>query len=432
MRYTLNNFKKAVRRGSLIILLGLSLGGCESLDFANPNSPSVESATLRTLIAGAEAGMRVDYAIYLQEVSVVGREAYYFEPADPRYTGELLTGEIDPGGFLLNRPWSARYNVVKNATILIDKVASSDLNTAEQAGINGFAGTIIAYQLLLNLNLMDENGIKLDFSGVLDNFATKDESFTAIEKYLDDAATDLGNAGSSFWFELSSGFAGYDTPATFLTFNRAIRARVAVYQQDWAAALTALDASFLDAAGSLNEGVYHVYSSGAGDQINEIYENPEASFVKFMVHPSFEADADTNDTRLDAKSFKRGTSTLFNELTSDRSVTIVTGSSDPLPIIRNEELILLRAEANIGSGNYTLAQADIDIIRAEYGLAASVTLTATNAVDLLLYEKRYSLFCEGHRWVDMRNYSKLGDLPTDLPAHAVPTNFPRPETEVSG
>ena len=48
--------------------------GCEDLDFPDPNAPSTDVATVQTLVTGAEAGMRSSYALYLREVSSVGRE----------------------------------------------------------------------------------------------------------------------------------------------------------------------------------------------------------------------------------------------------------------------------------------------------------------------------------------------------------------------
>jgi len=413
------------------LLLLLTLAACESLDFADPNSPVIESATIQSLITGAEAGMRIDRDIFLAELSVVGREAYYFEPADPRYTGELLRDEVDPGGFLLTRFWSAHYNVIKNCNIILEK-AAEQLSGQDKAGVDGFAQTIIAYQLLLNLNALNENGIKLDFSGDLEvPFATKSASFAAIEGYLDDGFTDLGNAGNSFAFIVSEGFDGFNTPATFAEFNRALAARVAIYQSEWSNALTALGISFIDSGADLDLGVYNVYSTAANDLDNGVYENPDASFIKWMGHPDFETDAESGDTRYSSKVKIRSESTTFDDLTSNLGLTWLSSSTDPTPIIRNEELILLRAEANIGLANYSLAQADINVIRAAAGLG-SVTLDATNALDQVLHEKRYSLFLEGHRWVDMRRYNKLGELPLDRDGDVMIISFPRPETEVPG
>ena len=111
--------------------------------------------------------------------------------------------------------------------------------------------------------------------------------------------------------------------------------------------------------------------------------------------------------------------------------TVYTSPTASVPIIRNEELILLRAEANLGLNNIAQALVDINLIRTTSGgLAAySGPQTAAAVLDELLYNKRYSLLFEGHRWIDLRHYNKLGTMPKDLPAHKYFSRFPLPRAE---
>jgi hypothetical protein len=44
-------------------------------------------------------------------------------------------------------------------------------------------------------------------------------------------------------------------------------------------------------------------------------------------------------------------------------------------------------------------------------------------------QRRYSLYAEGHRWIDMRRYDRLDELPTDRPEDDVFVQFPIPLTE---
>jgi len=262
----------------------------------------------------------------------------------------------------------------------------------------------------------------------------EDEVFAEIKRLLDDGYADLKAAGSSFSFTLSSGFSGLDTPSTFAQFNRAIAARVAVYDDQWQNALDALEESFIDPSGDLDFGAYHVYSSGLNDQGSEMYEDPTASFIKLMAHPSFANDAESGDLRFASKVTVRDTSLpviTYDNLTSNLAPTMWSSNYDPVSIIRNEELILLRAEANIGLGNYSEAEADLNIVRSAAGLAPYSGTDASNALDRLLYEKRYSLFLEGHRLIDMRHYDRLDELPIDR-ADDVIVTFPIPETEIPG
>ena len=428
----INRIKTTIK--ILPIITVLFWVGCEDLDFMDPNNPTADTAVVQSLVTGAEAGLRVDIGVYLRNLLVVGREAYYLEPADPRYTGELMRGPIDPGGFLLNRPWSANYKVINNCVSLAE---SGDV------GASGVGKTFHAYALMRVLSLTDENGARLNYDGDINvAIATKPEVLAEIDSLLDGGYTDLSFAGSSFSFSLSSGFEGFDTPATFATFNRALRARAAVHQHDWATASTALDSSFLDESGDLDVGVYHVFSSGSNDQDNEMYESATADYVKLVLHPSYETDhaaADSSDVRYTSKITTRVDTSgnpdaiEYDDLTSALAPTIWSSSYDPIPIIRNEELILLRAEVDIGSGGNGLTQ--IDLVRTAHGLAGA----ASGGLDQLLYEKRYSLLFEGQRLQDMRHYDKLDELPLDrtgltdangmpIPDDAVVT-FPIPEAE---
>ncbi|MGZ3459192.1 MAG: RagB/SusD family nutrient uptake outer membrane protein, partial [Archangium sp.] len=104
-------------------------------------------------------------------------------------------------------------------------------------------------------------------------------------------------------------------------------------------------------------------------------------------------------------------------------------ATSPLPIIRNEELILLRAEAHIGLGQNAEAMDDLNVIRTRSGKLASIpeVLSGTTIVDELLKQRRYSLLFEGgHRWIDMRRYNKLNELPIDAPGQSVHAAFPIP------
>jgi hypothetical protein len=73
----------------------------------------------------------------------------------------------------------------------------------------------------------------------------------------------------------------------------------------------------------------------------------------------------------------------------------------------------------------------LDIIRNAHGLADYSGAVTTDAlVDELLYNRRYSLFAEGHRWIDLRRYDRLNTLPLDRPNDDVWDQFPRPISEV--
>jgi len=47
----------------------------------------------------------------------------------------------------------------------------------------------------------------------------------------------------------------------------------------------------------------------------------------------------------------------------------------------------------------------------------------------MLKQRRYSLFAEGHRCIDMRRYNRLDQLPLDRVSDDVWIQFPLPATE---
>ncbi len=437
------NTSRAFRLTMLIMIIPiLAFISCETLNISNPNAPSLDSASIQTLVTGVESDMRNGLRFYVEATMTLGREGYFFEPADPRFTGELLFGPIDAGGFLSQTPWTTRYRVIALCNELINRAAN--LSGAEQAGVVAYARTMRAYNLLMVLNYVDEDAqgraLRLNFDGDLSvAFASKQQAFDFIEADLNAGNTSLGSAGSSFSFKLTSGFAGFDTPATYSQFNRALAARVAVYRGNFNEALTALQASFLNPGGDLEKGVNHIYSTAAGDQTNPNFEIVTAAFVKLHAHQSFETDAEINnlgvvDSRFSSKTFKRTPADVFDELTSDLAAVIATSNTDPYPIIRNEELILLRAEANVGLGNFAAAEADMNIVRVAANLAPYTGTDASNGLDRVLHEKRYSLFGEGHRWVDMRRYGRLSQLPIDRPGRGDRhiTRMEIPLSEITG
>ena len=402
--------------------------GCEDLDFPDPNNPTDETATIQTLVTGAEAVMRQDLGVYLRDLLVVGREAYYLEPADPRYTGELLHGPIDPGGFLCYRPWQTAYKVIANCETIMGS-ANAD------AGAIGVAQTLHAYSLMRLVYLWDESGARLNYDGDINAaVATKAEVLAKIESLLDAGYSDLNSAGSAFSFSLSSGFDGFDTPAAFALFNRGLRARVAVHQNDWSAAQTALDnCSAWATSSDPDEGVYHAFSSGANDQGNEMYEDPTATTIKLVVHPTFYTDADAGDSRVSDNVVVRADTIIYDELESYLAPNLYSSSYDPVPIMRAIELQLLQAEVHIGNSDYSSAETIMNTIRTAAGVASYSGTDASNAVDRVLHEKRYSLFLEGHRLADMRHYGKTDELPIDRPDRGdTIVTFPIPETETPG
>lgn len=409
-------------------------------DYGNLNNPTVEDYLknptrdqLNNLVSGTESSMRNELGLYLDDIGVLGREMYRFSVADPRYTTDLLGANdatLNNTGFYITNVWTAKYRVVKNCNLLIEAATSSALITdTERKGYLGFAKTIKAYQLLLLLNLTGQNGIRIDVADAANPgpVVGYEAALSAINEILNEAKTDLSSA--DIIFPLSSGFDNYKNAEGLIAFNRALAARVAVYREDWDGALDNLSESFYDINGSLSAGIFHVFGTGSGDQLNSAFFPQNQAGEVRAAHPSFATDISPDDDRI-TKASLRASPASNTGLSSNRDVWVYTSSTSKVPVIRNEELILIKAEAEIQLEHFDLAEDALNIIRNAHGLNDYSGAQTTEAmIDELLYQRRYSLFFEGHRWIDMRRYNRIDELPVDRVGDERWTAFPLPNTE---
>ena len=236
---------------------------------------------------------------------------------------------------------------------------------------------------------------------------------------------------------MHSGFSAFgvaaNTPAGFGQFNRALKARVEAKRGSmgcgatcYTTALTALGGTWVADLTTANRdnGVYVIYSTASGDLLNF------ASFAAdpdFYVHPLIDSIPSVGlDDRYRHK-VALSTSACGTSYTSPQTEVGVSATHracayptnvTPIPVTRNEELVLLRAEARWFTGDTAGARSDLAAVRAGSGAINGGTAAvkfATPAVDSefvaeLLLQRTLSLYQEGHRWVDYRRFGKLADL----------------------
>jgi len=189
--------------------------------------------------------------------------------------------------------------------------------------------------------------------------------------------------------------------------------------------------------GSLSLGAYYGYSSASNEPANPISEGLAA--VRYYVHPSLAGLVQNQaggapDARWSSKTrvvppHATGnppvSSNIKPVMYNDNSGgTSVADLGADIPIIKNEELLLLSAEVNLGLGSKAAAIADIDSVRIQSGGLAATTLTAASPdsaiVTEILYNRLMSLLWEqGVRWIDARRYGRLASLPLDRPGDQV-------------
>lgn len=408
-------------------------------DYGDLNHATVENFTanatvaeLNNLVSGTESGMRSEVTLYLDDVGILGREFYRFNSAEPRYVTDIVGGgqaALTGDNFYIGNTWGGFYQVVKNCNILIQSAMNSkSIGAAERGGYLGIARTIKAYELLLCLNLVDTNGIRIRVEDPdhLGPFVKKTDALNAVAALLDSAKTDFNNATIDYTL---TGFTSFPDAAGLIKVNRALAARVAAYRGDWAGVLSNLNASFLDMNGDFSLGVFHVFGTGSGDQLNGFFIPQNNTGDVRVAQATYAANIEAGDDRI-GKATLRAAPASSRGLSGDRDVWVSTTSTAPIAIIRNEELILLYAEAQIQLNDIPDAVVALNKIRTKHGLGAySGASTRDALITEMLKQRRYSLFAEGHRWIDYRRYNLLNTLPIDRPDDNIWSAFPLPVTE---
>ena len=459
---TLEGSTAATPRRRLAALLGVSLlvGSCVEFDLRNTNAPTVEELTTspsRAVLARTATGIffqaETDVGGIIQQWGIYGREGYNLLGNDPRETGEEIRGPQDAGG-RAGGVWAGGYGAIRTINAYLGALPqATGVSPEEVRASAGFAKTIKAWHLHRIALRSGALGMPIDVDHPITDppapFVTFAAAEEAVSALLDEALADLQAGSAAFPFTVAPGYTGFSTPATFALFNRALAAKVLVHRATflqcsacWAQASTAMDQSFVTTTGlpgSLATGVYYAYSTAAGEPANPVSEN--ITSTRYWVHPSIVSGAQLRgngepDLRLTSKVTLAPTPRTLNDLTGTYKPTMYNSATDRLaadlgtdiPWIKNEELLLLRAEIRWNTANKTGAIDDINLVRQNAGGLDVTTLTSASSDDAfvteLLYNRLYSLMWEqGTRWIDARRYNRLNTLPLDRPGDSRYSNM---------
>ena len=456
---------------TLALTLGsLALGACKDSAVVNPeDAPTVEAisgaltrGSLQQLATGVLAQDRAavvgTFTHYVLS-AIFARDVYRIDASEPRYVGETLAGNPDPGSFAGGGGWTQFYTATRaaqNVLLALPSAPATELSASEKAATSGFIRTIKALDYYRLAELRDTVGISIqsDNPDEVTPIRCKTPALAYIASLLDSALVDLNTAGGAtkLPFKLPTGWTAkgrdYSTVSNIILFNRALKGKVDFYRGlDRTSPQPALFAQAIteltQALGGAAAGAVPASQFAVGAYYNFVPGGSEAtannrSDDKIGLNPSVLAQIkDSSDLRR-AKIVNR-TATLSGfgvstSITFWKSVPSLANQSEPIAILKDEEVVLLRAQAYIEANNFAAAAADINSVRTSYGLAPYATFankeTARSAV---LYEKRYSLLFEGpQRLVDLRAYGRLNAtyFPKETPTDPYNAAFPIPRAEI--
>ncbi|HEY0776633.1 MAG TPA: hypothetical protein VGD56_01585 [Gemmatirosa sp.] len=414
----------------------------------SPSAPSTDR-----VVAGSQQSLQTLFVgLVGSDRAAAGNEGYYAtadiwardvirpDPNEPRWLTEFYETPPDPSGFG-GAVWDPYYVALRAAHALIANPSLTSLAPASQAAARGFIRTLEAREYLNVIEYHDLNGavIQGDNPSTLYPIRTKQAVLTYIAALLDSANADFTAAGNiAVPFTVPAGYqthGDYALVSNLMLYNRGLKGKVEVYLTLVDAnapdlthaqvALTALNTALAGGTASaayLRQGPYYEFTPSAPD----LAPNPLVD-AKLLLTSNFVSAIDPADARganivpTPSQSAAGFTSAPARIAITDPSNT--ANLTTPLPILRNAELYLLRAQAEIALGDLAAATADVNVVHTvEGGVPAYGVFTApTSAIQALLYEYRYSFVLQGpQHLVALREYGLLNDAYISQPGIPTP------------
>lgn len=473
------------------LVAGVAVTGCRDNPTAAPvDAPTVAAlknltkTTLGQLAIGVTAQDRSAFvstgAIVLPEI--LARDIYRIDASEGRYVTETLGGQADPGSFAGGSGFAGFYTAARAANQALISLRTPPANTftaGEIAASRGFFRTMKAISFYRVLELRDSLGIPLqtDDPYALTPIYCKPFVLNYIAALLDSANADLVAAGTdTVPFTLPGSWRShgrnYDRTANLIKFNRGWKGKVDFYramQNRTAPDQTILNAAIAELTAALGAaegavpaaqlpyGVYYEFAA-APDMLNPLADAKIAANNNFVdsvrfVQTNSALPWDPTDTRY-GKIVQRGDFSTGgitgNGLTALYTISTATATSanqtNPIALLKDEELVLLRAQANAELNTATsllASHADANAVHRVYATNDLPPFTSRDvARALILREKRLSLLLEGpQRLVDLRAYGYLNGnvpplgngatLPKELSTDPFNSTFPIPRAELN-
>ena len=405
-----------------------------------------DSATAITAVAGVYTyysgnGFAYSDAALTYTTGLSADELSYAQSTDFQ---QFYSYSLTPLNSGVNNLWSYPYQSVYEVNAVLNGVNNnSGLSTTFQKQITGEMEVVRALYYFNMVNLF--GGVPLVTStsySATDRLprATADAIYKQVLADLTDARKKLIAAYPS---------AGRARPNLYTAL--ALLAKVNLYGGKWQSAYNEADSVIQSGNYTLEPTLNNVFLDGSNEAIWQLPANQGYYGVADAQHfvPGYPgANLDFLLTAPLLNAFEAGDQRLQNWVGSSvvngntlyypykyKNVSASTTPTEDQMVLRLGELYLIRAEAAAHLNNLTQALADVNVIRARAGLAASTASTASQTAVLaaVMHERQVELFCEwGNRWFDLKRTGTaaavLGAEKTGFTSNAA--LYPVPQSQI--
>ncbi len=397
----------------------------------NPASPSRDRVvagsqqTLQSLVTGITATDRGNYGGFYLWGSIMARDAIVPTVNESRYVTEFYTTSPDPSDFIGGSQWSGYYTLIRSVQNLLKDPSYTSLSAGDQGATAGFVRNLEAQSYIRLIAYRDSNGVVIQGPdpSKQDPIKQKASVLAYTSALLDSALTNLTGASAAMPFTVPSGYqvdGDYSKTANQILYNRGLKGKVEVMRllntqaPNAASAATAITALNIALAGApspmtqayLNMGPYYQYNPSAPESASNPLVSSSLLVTDNFVNSFMPGDIRAQQIEPSNAVTVDGFTGRYRLLETDpKNTSLLT---NPLPMLRNAELFLRRAQAEIAIGDLADATRDVNYVHTvEGGLPAYSTFpTAAAAINAVLYEYRYSFVLQGAQHIGaLRDYN---------------------------
>ena len=449
------SFNKNKILAGLLLLALSTFVSCKKLIEIPPNPPTqitraeqfLDSATAISAVVGvytynqgqgfaySDANLTISTGLSADEIS--STESYGDEAEFYSYTLTPVNSEI-------TTLWQYPYQSLYQVNDVLSGISNN--NQLSASFVKQITGEMKVVRALYYFNLVNLfGGVPLVTS--IDYNTTAHLPRTSVNAVYTQILADLGDAVKKLPAAYPS--SGHARPNLYTAL--ALLAKVHLYQGQWQAAYneadsiiksgmysvtnTPLNGVFLDGS---NEAIWQLPAISSENQTAEarIFVPNSGSTPNFLVTPFLLNQFEAGDQRLQNWI---GTAVINNQnLYYPFKYKNVLASATPVEdymVFRLGEMYLIRAEAAAELNNLSGALADVNIIRARAGLAASTAnVTSQTAVLAAVMHERQTELCFewGNRWFDLKRTGTAGTVLTAEKTgwQSYDTLYPLPQAQI--